>query len=126
MMVFYIDDDPDDVDVFIDALKTVSASLTCVTARDGEEALDTLQKMVIAPQVIFLDINMPKMDGMQFLREVKKDDQFKDIPIVIYSTSSDKRQVTEFYRMGAHKFLPKHPNYQLLCQELNTILREFN
>lgn len=125
MMVFYIDDDPDDRDVFLDALKTVSLSLTCITARDGEEALDALQKMIIVPQVIFLDINMPKMDGAQFLKEVKKDDQFKDIPIIIYSTSSDKKQVSEFQQMGAYKFLVKNPNYQRLCQELNAIISEF-
>lgn len=66
--VLYVDDDQDDQEVFLEAVKSINASLPCYVASDANAALETLDKMSERPDYIFLDLNMPKLDGKEFLR----------------------------------------------------------
>src|ERR1700748_738161 len=87
-----IDDDTDDRELFTEALASVDPVIACDQATDGSEALKRLiSREIDQPDIIFLDINMPIMDGWQFLRQLKKEDQYKHIPVIVYTTSSNSK-----------------------------------
>ena len=125
MFIFYIDDDPDDRDIFLDALEAIRLPTHCITARDGQEALKLLQEGFIQPDVIFLDVNMPVMDGWEFMRALKMNRQLENIPVIIYSTNTSEKDNAEFKKLGARMCLKKQAGYKKLCHELGSILRSF-
>jgi CheY-like chemotaxis protein len=125
MFVFYIDDDPDDRNVFLDAVNSIYPSIHCLTARDGLEGLRFLRDSYILPDLIFLDVNMPVMDGWEFMRELKMNEHLKDIPVIVYSTYMSQNEMDGFKKLGAHMCLKKQAGYGKLCQELGSILRAF-
>src|ERR1700742_4342006 len=87
-----IDDDTDDRELFSEALATVDPVIVCDQATDGAEALDRLIKREISePDIIFLDINMPVMNGWQFLTKLKSVEKYRHIPVIVYSTSSNQK-----------------------------------
>ena len=118
-----IDDDSEDQDIFEIALREVNTTLELIRASNGLEALQLLRSFDPAayPDKIFLDINMPKMDGRECLRELKKDEQLKSIPVIIYSTSSDQRDRAELLHLGATSFLTKPSN----LPDVVNIIRSF-
>ena len=121
MVYFFIDDDVDDQEIFGMAVSEVDASISCVFASDGIEALDKLWGMEILPDCIFIDLNMPRMNGKECLEEIRKLDHLKDIPVYIYSTSVDPRLVDECKELGAKQFIVKPPGLHLLTEILRQI-----
>lgn len=121
MTVFYADDDPEDCDLFREALNQVDPDLKSVIAKNGREALNYLQSTSTLPNYIFLDINMPLIDGKKCLIEIKKDPRLKEIPVIMYSTTSDTHEIREYYKLGAHDFLIKPDNFNVLCESLESI-----
>lgn len=120
---FIVDDDPDDQELFIEALKKVDRTCTCVTAFNGEEALQKLDRgMLFLPDFIFLDLNMPRMNGKQFLSELKNNSEIRHIPVIIYSTSSEKNDILETTRLGASFFLQKPNRFEELSNALINII----
>jgi CheY-like chemotaxis protein len=114
------DDDADDKTLFCEALAEVDPQIICHTATDGKEALSILgDKHLVRPNIIFLDINMPVMDGWQCLGRLKQDNNYKDIPVIMYSTSSYQRDIDLALEGGAFCFLTKPSDYR----ELRAILR---
>ncbi|WP_373516208.1 response regulator [Pricia sp.] len=114
-----IDDDPDDIDFFQYAVSNIDPSHTCMSASDGEDALHQLQKETKKPpDFIFLDLNMPRMDGMTCLRELKKKEKLKDIPVIIYTTSSHEREKEEALALGAAHFLTKAHSIKMLQESI--------
>ena len=105
-----IDDDVDDQDIFILALEEVDATIRCHVANDGVEALQQLsEEKNFRPDYIFLDLNMPRMNGRQCLAAIKKLNSLRDIPVVIYSTSSDQKDMADTKQLGATDYIVK-PN----------------
>lgn len=105
---FLIDDDADDQEIFALVLKSVNPAITCITAKDGFEAISRLtEEKTFNPDYIFLDLNMPRMDGKECLREIKKIDRLKGIPVIIYSTSSAQKDILETRALGASDYLEK-------------------
>jgi CheY-like chemotaxis protein len=104
--VLLIDDDVDDQEIFCIVLEKTFPRITCEIAGNGEDGLRKLTTNNL-PQLIFLDLNMPLMNGQQFLKVAKKDDRLKEIPIVILSTSSDKETISETLSLGAMSFITK-------------------
>lgn len=101
------------------ALKAINSSTKIVYAFDGVEALEKLRNGELeSVDFIFLDLNMPRMNGKQFLAEIKKDPVLKNIPVIIYSTSSDSHDREEAERLGAKAFLTKPPYFSQLTQLL--------
>lgn len=107
MTLFYIDDDFEDRDFFKDAVRQIDPAIMCSTAKDGADGLRELQEMIVMPDFIFLDVNMPVMNGKQFLLEIKKRPRLRSIPIVIYSTTTHPTERAEFLKLGAYKVLAK-------------------
>ena len=83
-----VDDDPDDQEVFLTALADVSTSALCLVAPDGDRALELLYNEETMPDYIFLDLNMPRMNGFEFLAALKKSKILKNIPVIVYSTTA--------------------------------------
>ncbi len=120
---FIIDDDIDDQELFIEAAGEVDGSIQCFTASNCEEALDMLKTGKIRlPDLIFLDLNMPRLNGKQCLAEIKKESNLRDIPVIIYSTSSEQRDIEETSRLGAAYFLTKPNKFEELCKALSYII----
>jgi len=117
-----IDDDTDDRELFTEALAAVDPIITCNQAIDGEEAFQKLQKGIEQPDIIFLDINLPVMNGWQFLRKLKNADRLKDIPVIMYSTSSDQNDKETANILGASCFLTKPHSYKDLKGVLEVIV----
>ncbi len=105
---FLADDDEDDVFLFREVLREVAPEAKFSSAMDGQDALDKLKSPHIPlPHIIFLDLNMPRLDGRECLRELKLDNTLKNVPVVMYSTSSQQRDVELCREIGAAAFITK-------------------
>ncbi len=114
-----VDDDADDIEFFCEAIDKIDATGSCHSAGNGEEALRWLrQKSESKPDYIFLDLNMPRMDGRACLGELKKDDGLRDIPVIVYTTSSHQRDRGETMALGADYFLVKATSFKKLCDDI--------
>ncbi len=117
-----VDDDRDDQDLFIEAVHKIDETIRCYSASDCEEALRFLRSGVtLLPDLIFLDLNLPRINGKQCLIELKKDVALRDIAVVIYSTSSERSDIEETARLGAVHFLTKPNTFGELCDALRFI-----
>lgn len=120
---FLIDDDEDDREIFELALEKANSSYSCITAKNGHDALAILNADTsIAPDFIFVDLNMPLMPGKECLQHIKSDPRFSNTPIVIYTTSSYGKDIDETRRLGASHFLVKPPGLGILTRALASIL----
>src|SRR6476620_6325534 len=99
--ILIVDDDSDDVQLLTEAVYKTNNTYTCIAVSNGEEALDFLQNALSKPDYIFLDLNMPRINGKECLIEIKRNARFIDIPVIIYSTTSQKKEKEELYRLGA-------------------------
>src|SRR5688500_16081311 len=106
-LLFLVDDDVDDHVIFKSALAKVDEGLALLTATTGYEALIVLSTANTLPDYIFVDLNMPRMGGMQFLKEIKQTDTLKDIPVIIYTTSSNPSDIAKTRELGAVSFVTK-------------------
>lgn len=121
--LFVIDDDTEDQEIFMEALKEVDASVVCYSAISGEEAFRKLEsEMLFLPDLIFLDMNMPRLNGKQVLAELKKMGSVHHIPVIMYSTSFAPRDIDEIGKLGAVHYLLKPSRYEDLYQALSYIL----
>ncbi|MEX1238565.1 MAG: response regulator [Cyclobacteriaceae bacterium] len=121
MIVLNVDDDLEDREFFSEALREIDPSITCLIAGSGMEAMTLLQEQMPLPDYIFLDINMPMMDGKQCLKALKSTPQFEAIPVVMYSTSTNTGEIRECYELGAEDFLIKPHSYDKLVNDLLSI-----
>lgn len=122
MTVLLVDDDEDDQDIFKEAAELVIPDITCLFAKDGEKCLEQLETRSPLPDYIFLDVNMPRMDGKECLKRLKADARFQKIPVIIYSTSNHKSELGEYFRLGASNFLTKPSEFNLLVAYLKSVL----
>lgn len=120
--IFLADDDEDDRMMFGEALREVAIQANLHTANDGEKLLSLLSQKALVPNVIFLDLNMPNKNGKECLKEIRSKAQYDAVPVVIYSTSSNKADLTETYQLGANLYLEKPSSYSALVHALADIL----
>jgi CheY-like chemotaxis protein len=121
--IFIIDDDVEDQEIFMEALKEVDSSIACLTSNSGDDALQQLSgSLNHLPDLIFLDLNLPKLNGKQILREIKKNDVINRIPVIMFSTSFAPRDIDEVKKSGAVFHLLKPARFHDLCKSLKTIL----
>ncbi len=120
--IFLIDDDEDDQLLFKQAIESINPMLQYDTATNGKIALDKLKSSPSLPDIIFLDLNMPVMNGLEFLIQIKKENALSKIPVGIFTTSDvlrDKELTKEF---GAQFFLTKPNDFQVLRKKLEQVL----
>jgi CheY-like chemotaxis protein len=122
MEYFFIDDDADDQEIFGMAVAEIDPLIRCVFADDGLQALGMLQNSPLLPSCLFIDLNMPRMNGIECLSEIKKNEKLRDIPAYMYSTSSDPKLVEECKRLGAADFIVKPSGLQALTEMLKQII----
>lgn len=123
MTVALADDDSDDRMFFTDAFDEIKIKTKVKTFNDGVDLMNYLNiDDAILPNVLFLDLNMPKKSGFECLKEIKKNDRFKDIAIVIYSTSSSEEHIEETFINGANIYVKKPSNFAILKKILSDII----
>src|SRR5687768_9094139 len=93
MTILNVDDDLEDIEIFCDAVREIDPSIICLVAKSAEEAMKILCSDIELPQIIFLDINMPKIDGNACLRQIKQNRRLDKIPVIMYSTHSRKTDI---------------------------------
>ena len=123
--ILLVDDDSDDQLFFLDAINELESTLKCDVANNGLEALDYLEKIPPPPSLIFLDLNMPLMNGYECLAQLKKINQYKEIPVIIFTTSNNPSDKERTIEMGATMFLTKPPDFNVLKNKLHHILQTF-
>jgi CheY-like chemotaxis protein len=121
--IYLIDDDMDDIELFREALEEVNPSILLQFANDGYEAVKNLTERKDAlPDLIFLDISMPTFSGLQCLASFKKDEQLKDLPVIMYTTSSQEREIRTARELGASAFVTKPNDFKVLKRLLALVL----
>lgn len=123
MNIFLADDDPDDCTLFEDALQIITPSYVLTTAFDGQELMETLQEKVPPPpDLIFLDLNMPRKTGVDCLKEIRTNQKLKSIPVIILSTSSQTQYIEETYKLGANRYIQKPNSFAELKTAISSVL----
>jgi CheY-like chemotaxis protein len=110
LSIFLAEDDEDDALFFEDAIFELSADADLVVLNDGVELMQRLETNEVLPDIIFLDLNMPKKGGFQCLEEIKTNPSLKGIKTIILSTTTDAEQISKCYSLGADIFITKVSN----------------
>src|SRR3989337_201326 len=121
MSVFYCDDDLDDIELFKMAIRRIDPLIHVIATTDCEDGLTALFKSEQLPQMIFFDILMPKMDGIETVIAVKRNKKFNSVPIIMLSNGLSKAQIEQFNALGVFQFISK-TNYIGLEQSLRGVL----
>lgn len=123
--VFYCDDDDEDLVLFTDVVREINPQFDCITCLQSEEALNMLSTGDIKPDIIFLDINMPKMSGIELLAWLRRQHSFENTPIIMYSTSINDREVKYCQELGAVRVLPKLFNPKDSVTQIRDTINEY-
>ncbi|MDA8077556.1 MAG: response regulator [Nitrospiraceae bacterium] len=118
--ILLVEDNPDDVKLTIRAFKKANILNEIVVAADGAEALDYLfgsgkfagRDTSVKPQLVLLDLNMPKIGGLEVLRRIRADARTKLLPVVILTTSGEEKDLVESYNMGANSYVRKPVDFE--------------
>jgi DNA-binding response OmpR family regulator len=112
--ILLVEDDPKDVELTLTALDDYKLANEVVVARDGEEALDYLYcrgkfqtRSNDNPAVLLLDLKLPKVDGLEVLQQIKSDEKFKMIPVVVLTSSHEERDMVTSYKLGVNAYVVK-------------------
>ncbi len=127
--ILLVEDNPDDVKLTLRALEKNRIANTVDVARDGVEALEYLsgtgrfagRDMSMTPQVILLDLKMPRMDGLEVLRRIRADERTKLLPVVILTTSSEDKDRIESYRLGANSYIRKPVDFSQFAESVRQL-----
>jgi len=123
--VFIADDDTDDQFFFEQALKELCAECTLNMSFDGEELINKIQKLLpVLPDLIILDINMPKVNGLQALSLIRANPAFSRVPVIIYSTTGNPATIKQAYESGANFYLRKPRSFIGLKEEIQHIFED--
>ncbi len=113
--ILLVEDNPADVELTLHALRHSNLANQIQVARDGEEALDFLfcrgaysdRSIKHAPKIVLLDLKLPKVDGLEVLRQLKSDNRTKAIPVVILTSSKEERDLVKGYQLGVNSYIEK-------------------
>jgi CheY-like chemotaxis protein len=126
--ILLAEDNPKDVELTLAALDEHNLANEVVVVKDGAEALDYLYcrdkfKMRTGghPAVVLLDIKMPKVDGLEVLRTIKKDDNLKTIPVVILTSSREEKDLIESYKLGVNAYVVKPVDFQQFVEAVKKL-----
>ena len=127
--ILLVEDNPDDVELTLDAFKTANLANTVHVARDGVEALEFLfgaaldndQAIQEKPKLILLDLKLPKLDGHEVLKRIKGDRRTSGIPVVVLTSSSEERDVMRTYEVGANSYIVKPVDFEQFTEAVRDI-----
>jgi len=121
---FLIDDDLDDQEIFFMALQQFDASVRCDFANDGAKAIEQLKADELnVPQCIFIDMNMPRVDGIECLEQIKKMGHLRGVPVCMFSTSADPTLVARTKVLGAVDFIVKPADISVLSEVIGQFFK---
>lgn len=121
--IFYTDDDPEDLEFFKEIIDIIDADLSVVTYTNGLQLLHALDNPPPNPYVVFLDINMPGMNGYEVLKKVRLLEQHKKLPVVMLSTSGDHESIKKSKELGASFYVPKSGIFEDLKSSIEHALK---
>lgn len=123
-----IDDSPRDTELTLNALQAYHLANEVVTLRDGAEALDYLfrrgpfaDRDPVDPVLVMLDLKMPKVDGLEVLRQVKRDPRLKCIPIVVMTSSREEQDVVRSYQLGVNAYVVKPLDFHEFIEAIRVV-----
>ena len=119
--VLLVEDNPDHAEFALKALKKDDVTTQVIWAKDGQEALDILERGAPLPELILLDIHLPKVNGHQVLRHVKASDTLRAIPVIMLSTSESEADVAESYAAGANSYVAKQGGFRALIDQVRAV-----
>jgi two-component system response regulator len=127
--ILLVEDNQDDIDLALHALKQGKLANNIVVARDGEEALDFLfcrgafaqRSFEQLPKLVLLDLKLPKVDGMEVLKQVKSDPRTRTIPIVIMTSSKEERDLVAGYNLLANSYIQKPVDFDQFRKTVKSI-----
>lgn len=123
ILITLADDDEDDRLFFTDAFDELKINTIVNTHKNGKELLDFLNHPeTVLPNIIFLDLNMPILNGIECLKEIKKNEKFNNIAIAIYSTSSSDEDVENTFVLGANIYIKKPSDFNKLKKVLSDVV----
>jgi CheY-like chemotaxis protein len=120
--VLIIDDDDDDREIFGYALANINPEIHYIEAMDGEEGLRLLREGRCIPDYIFLDLNMPRVNGMMVLEKISSDRRLKEIPVIIYTTSKLQHDKEKSFELGAVHFITKPTKVSEIEEAISFVL----
>jgi len=123
VIIFYADDDADDIDIFIDIVEDLNENTSIYTHNNGEELLHALKNPSLLPHLIFIDLNMPVINGFEVLSEIRQSDNLKNLPVIVFSTSNDEHTIAKSKKLGASFYIPKPNDYSTYKKSINHALR---
>src|SRR4051812_39672617 len=121
VQILLVEDNDGDIILTQEALKEGKIKNQITVARDGQQALDMLNKATILPDLILLDINLPKVNGFEVLAAIKSDDRFKMIPVIMLSTSGAENDILTSYNNHANCFITKPVDFNRFMEVVRTI-----
>lgn len=105
--ILLVEDNPDDERLTIRALRRGKIANDILVARNGEEALNLIFSLEVLPGVVLLDLKLPKVDGLEVLRQIRASDKTRFLPVVVLTSSSEDRDIVESYSLGANSYVRK-------------------
>lgn len=124
MVVLYAEDDPEDIEVFCEAIRTIDSKIVCQTVTDGINLFSFLENTIVLPDLIFLDINMPLMNGRDCLIRLKNSKDYQSIPVIMYTTSTRAVDRDELKRLGASDYFIKPSTFSEIYELLRDVLKK--
>jgi CheY-like chemotaxis protein len=126
LKILLIDDDSDDREIFSLVMKSIHPFSETDNAIDGFEALDKLQRDSYIPDLIFLDLNMPRMHGLECLRKIRQIERLTRRPVIVFSTSSNPHDISASQAAGATDYIVKGNEISTIKQNLAQVLKKYN
>ena len=120
--IMIIDDDSDDRFFFKEALGMIFSSLECIEGKGCADAFEVLNMNEELPHFIFLDINMPRIDGYECLKQLKSQEKFKHIPVIMYSTHFSQKSENELINLGATSCIEKAMDLKTLPEQILKVI----
>jgi len=120
--IFLSDDDSDDCTLFTEALLEITGEANLTVSNDGARLMQLLENTPPTPEIIFLDLNMPRKSGMECLREIRESDRLKRISVAIYSTSSSEQDIEDTFVAGANVYIRKPNDFNMLKKVLSDVV----
>lgn len=125
LRILLADDDEGDRLIFGEAMGELELNLKVQTVNNGMQLIEHLTKSTILPHLVFLDLNMPRKNGLECLKEIRNNDRFAAISIAIYSTSASEKDIEETFLNGANVYIKKPNNFATLKQLLHKAVKAY-